>query len=203
MASRAARWLVRAALRPVAGSAGCRGSHRTPFVRRAARLGLTRPRPQAPGPRVAYFVDVFANYFDQELAEAVVAVLHQAGSQRLRPHRPARLGHAGPGRGRHRPRPRPGPGEPPRPGQRRPRRLHRRLLRADRRPDAPPGIPQADRRPRRRARGREHAWTSASISPASTPGASCPGPSTRSAPGSAITSPATSGRSTSARRGST
>lgn len=51
---------------------------RTPFVRRAARLGLTKPRPQAPGPRVAYFVDVYANYFDHELAEAVVAVLHQA-----------------------------------------------------------------------------------------------------------------------------
>ncbi|WP_406695403.1 FAD-linked oxidase C-terminal domain-containing protein [Singulisphaera sp. Ch08] len=52
--------------------------HRTPFVRRAARLGLSRPRPQTPGPRVVYFVDVYANYFDQELAEAAVAVLHQA-----------------------------------------------------------------------------------------------------------------------------
>ncbi len=28
---------------------------------------------------MVYFVDVYANYFDQELAEAVVAVLHQAG----------------------------------------------------------------------------------------------------------------------------
>ncbi|MBV8317601.1 MAG: FAD-binding protein [Planctomycetaceae bacterium] len=53
-------------------------AHRTPFVRRAARCGLNRPRPQAPGPRVLYFVDIFANYFDQALAEAVVAVLHQA-----------------------------------------------------------------------------------------------------------------------------
>jgi FAD/FMN-containing dehydrogenase/Fe-S oxidoreductase len=53
-------------------------AHRTPFVRRAARLGLSKPRPQAPGPRVVYFVDVYANYFDQELAEAAVAVLHQA-----------------------------------------------------------------------------------------------------------------------------
>jgi FAD/FMN-containing dehydrogenase/Fe-S oxidoreductase len=51
----------------------------TPFTRRAARLGLNKPRPQLPGPRVVYFVDVFANYYDQELAEAVVAVLHQAG----------------------------------------------------------------------------------------------------------------------------
>ncbi len=53
--------------------------HRTPFTRRAARLGLTRARPQEPGPRVLYFVDVFANYYDQELAEAVVGVLRQAG----------------------------------------------------------------------------------------------------------------------------
>ena len=54
-------------------------AHRTPFVRRAARLGLTRPRPHAPGPRVVYFVDVYANHYDQELAESVVSVLHQAG----------------------------------------------------------------------------------------------------------------------------
>ena len=54
-------------------------ARRTPFLRRAERLGLTKPRPQAPGPRVAYFVDVFANHFDQELAESVVGVLRQAG----------------------------------------------------------------------------------------------------------------------------
>ncbi len=52
---------------------------RTPFTRRAARMGLTTARPQKPGPRVVYFVDVYANYYDQELAEAVVAVLQQAG----------------------------------------------------------------------------------------------------------------------------
>lgn len=51
---------------------------RTPFTRRAARLGLDRPKPQQPGPRVVYFVDVFANYYDQELAEATVAVLRHA-----------------------------------------------------------------------------------------------------------------------------
>ena len=54
-------------------------AHRTSFLRRAERLGLTKARPQEPGPRVAYFVDVFANHFDQELAEAVVGVLRQAG----------------------------------------------------------------------------------------------------------------------------
>ncbi len=53
--------------------------HRTPFVRRAARRGLTKPRPQRDGARVAFFVDLYANYYDQELAEAVVAVLVHAG----------------------------------------------------------------------------------------------------------------------------
>ncbi len=49
------------------------------FLRRAARRGWTRrlrhPRPQ----RVAYFVDVFANYNDPQIAEAAVAVLHHNG----------------------------------------------------------------------------------------------------------------------------
>lgn len=53
--------------------------HRTPFTRRARRLGLTRPRPHEPGPRVVYFVDVYANYYDQELAESVVSLLRHAG----------------------------------------------------------------------------------------------------------------------------
>src|SRR5262249_20570493 len=51
---------------------------RSSFVRRAARRGLDKPRPQLPGPRVVYFVDVYANYYDQELAESVVSVLHHA-----------------------------------------------------------------------------------------------------------------------------
>ena len=54
-----------------------------------SRLGLNKPRPQLPGPRVVYFVDVFANYYDQELAEAVVAVLQQAGVNVYVPHRRA------------------------------------------------------------------------------------------------------------------
>jgi len=52
---------------------------RVPFTRRAARLGLHRPRPSRSGPRVVYFVDVYANYYDQELAESVVGVLQLAG----------------------------------------------------------------------------------------------------------------------------
>lgn len=78
MSRRGARWLLertlgvsrRRVLPPV---------RRTPFTRRAARLGLHRPRPSRPGPRVAYFVDVYANYYDHELAESVVGVLQQAG----------------------------------------------------------------------------------------------------------------------------
>ncbi len=48
------------------------------FLHRAARRGWTRP-PRSQRPRVAYFVDVFANYNDPQIAEAVVAVLHHHG----------------------------------------------------------------------------------------------------------------------------
>ncbi|MBY0522139.1 MAG: anaerobic glycerol-3-phosphate dehydrogenase subunit C [Gemmataceae bacterium] len=48
------------------------------FLRRAKRRGWTR-KPRANRPRVAYFVDVFANYNDPQIAEAVVAVLHHNG----------------------------------------------------------------------------------------------------------------------------
>ena len=56
----------------------CPEFNRTPFTRKAQRLGLARPRPHQPGPRVVYFVDVYANYYDHELAESVVAVLQHA-----------------------------------------------------------------------------------------------------------------------------
>jgi Fe-S oxidoreductase len=78
LASGPARWLMERLL-GVSRLRRLPRAHRTPFVRRVERLGLTRPKAQTPGPRVAYFVDVFANYFDQELAESVVAVLHRAG----------------------------------------------------------------------------------------------------------------------------
>jgi FAD/FMN-containing dehydrogenase/Fe-S oxidoreductase len=52
-------------------------AHRS-FLRRAARRGWTR-RPRKQGPRVAYFVDVFPNYNDPQIAEAVVAVLQHNG----------------------------------------------------------------------------------------------------------------------------
>ena len=48
------------------------------FLRRAARRRLTRPSRRS-GQKVLYFVDVFANYFDPQLAEAMVAVLEHNG----------------------------------------------------------------------------------------------------------------------------
>jgi Fe-S oxidoreductase len=45
------------------------------FLQRARQRGWTQ-LPRSQRPRVAYFVDVFANYNDPSLAEAVVAVLH-------------------------------------------------------------------------------------------------------------------------------
>jgi FAD/FMN-containing dehydrogenase/Fe-S oxidoreductase len=48
------------------------------FLRRAARRGWTLP-PHSRRPRVAYFVDVFANYIDPSIGEAAVAVLHHNG----------------------------------------------------------------------------------------------------------------------------
>jgi FAD/FMN-containing dehydrogenase/Fe-S oxidoreductase len=48
------------------------------FLRQAHRRRWTR-KPRSARPRVAYFVDVYANYNDPTIAEAVVAVLHHNG----------------------------------------------------------------------------------------------------------------------------
>jgi Fe-S oxidoreductase len=48
------------------------------FLRRAARRGWTRRR-TSDRPRVVYFVDIFANYNDPQVAEAAVAVLQHNG----------------------------------------------------------------------------------------------------------------------------
>jgi Fe-S oxidoreductase len=77
LASRSARWLLEKLL-------GISRKRRLPafagrsFLTRARRRGWTKaPRPHRQ--RVAYFVDVFANYNDPQIAEAVVAVLHHNG----------------------------------------------------------------------------------------------------------------------------
>jgi FAD/FMN-containing dehydrogenase/Fe-S oxidoreductase len=48
------------------------------FLRQARQHSWTR-RPRTRGPKVAYFVDVFANYNDPSIGEAVVGVLHHNG----------------------------------------------------------------------------------------------------------------------------
>ena len=77
MASRRTRWV----LERLVGLSRHRRlprAHRWSFMARAERAGLTTSRPELPAPKVAYFVDLYANHFDQELAEAVVAVLRQS-----------------------------------------------------------------------------------------------------------------------------
>lgn len=59
------------------------------FLRRADQLGWTR-KPRSHRPRVAYFVDVFANYNDPSIAEAVTRVLHHNGVEVFVP--PGQLG---------------------------------------------------------------------------------------------------------------
>jgi FAD/FMN-containing dehydrogenase/Fe-S oxidoreductase len=63
------------------------------FLRQARRRGWTR-RPRSARPRVAYFVDIFANYNDPLLAEAVVAVLHHNGIEVYVPPRQGGCGMA-------------------------------------------------------------------------------------------------------------
>ncbi len=78
MSSRPARWL----LERTVGLARLRRmprARRTAFVKKAERRGMGKPKPSQPGPRVAYFVDLFANHFDHELADSAVAVLRTAG----------------------------------------------------------------------------------------------------------------------------
>jgi FAD/FMN-containing dehydrogenase/Fe-S oxidoreductase len=75
--SRTARWFMEQIL-------GISRKRRLPpftsrnFLRQAKANGWTR-RPRGRQPRVAYFVDVFANYNDPQIAEAVVRVLHHQG----------------------------------------------------------------------------------------------------------------------------
>lgn len=48
------------------------------YMRTADRRRLARPN-KVPGDKVAYFVDLYANYFDVELAQAFVAILEHHG----------------------------------------------------------------------------------------------------------------------------
>ena len=71
------RWLLEKTLGIAQGRKLPRVASRS-FLRRAARRRLTRPSRRS-GQKVLYFVDVYANYFDPQLAEALVAVLEHNG----------------------------------------------------------------------------------------------------------------------------
>lgn len=71
------RWLMEKTLGISQGRKLPRVTSRS-FLRRAARRRLTRPSRRA-GPKVLYFVDAYANFFDPQLAEALVAVLEHNG----------------------------------------------------------------------------------------------------------------------------
>jgi Fe-S oxidoreductase/FAD/FMN-containing dehydrogenase len=78
LGNRQMRWLLEKTLGIAQGRKLPRVAGRS-FLRRAARRRLTRPARHG-GEKVLYFVDVFANYFDPQLAEAVVAVLEHNGA---------------------------------------------------------------------------------------------------------------------------
>jgi Fe-S oxidoreductase len=77
LGNRAARWLLEK-LFGLSRRRRLPGFAARSFLRRAHRRGWTR-KPRSGRPRVAYFVDVFANYNDPLIAEAMVAVLHHNG----------------------------------------------------------------------------------------------------------------------------
>ncbi len=77
LSSRSARWLLEKFF-GVSRHRRLPAFARRNFLRRAERRGWTR-KPHPSRPRVAYFVDVFANYNDPLIAESVVAVLQHNG----------------------------------------------------------------------------------------------------------------------------
>jgi Fe-S oxidoreductase/FAD/FMN-containing dehydrogenase len=78
LSNRQMRWLLEKTLGIAQGRKLPRVAGRS-FMRRAARRRLTRPARHG-GEKVLYFVDVYANYFDPQLAEAAVAVLEHNGA---------------------------------------------------------------------------------------------------------------------------
>jgi len=77
LASPSFRWLLEKLL-SLSGERRLPRFAARPFLRRAKRRGWSR-KPRSARPRVAYFVDVYANFIDPQIAEAVVAVLHHNG----------------------------------------------------------------------------------------------------------------------------
>lgn len=77
LTNRQARWLLEKTLGLAQGRRLPQLARRT-FMHRAARSRLTRPTRRS-GAKVLYFVDTYANYYDPELAEALVAVFEHNG----------------------------------------------------------------------------------------------------------------------------
>jgi len=77
LANRQMRWLLEKTLGIAQGRKLPRVTSRS-YLRRAARRRLTRPTRRS-GQKVLCFLDVYANYFDPQLAEAMVAVLEHNG----------------------------------------------------------------------------------------------------------------------------
>ena len=77
LSSRRARWLIEKITGIAQGRKLPRLAARS-FLRRAQRQRLTRPVRHT-GAKVLYFVDVYANWYDVQLADAVVAVLKHNG----------------------------------------------------------------------------------------------------------------------------
>jgi Fe-S oxidoreductase len=77
LGNRQMRWLLEKTLGIAQGRKLPRVASRN-FMRRAARRKLTRPVRRS-GQKTLYFVDLYANYFDPQLAECLVAVLEHNG----------------------------------------------------------------------------------------------------------------------------
>lgn len=77
IANRRMRWLLEKWFGVAQGRKLPRFAAR-PFLRKVQRMRLTRPTRDV-GAKVLYFVDVYANWFDTQLAEALVAVLQHNG----------------------------------------------------------------------------------------------------------------------------
>jgi len=90
LTNRPMRWLMEKTLGVAQGRKLPRISSRS-FIRRASRRRLNRPTRRS-GSKVLYFVDLYANYYDPQLAEAMVAVLEHNGASVYVPSRQKQAG---------------------------------------------------------------------------------------------------------------
>jgi Fe-S oxidoreductase len=79
LSNRTMRWLLEKVMGVAQGRKLPRLAPRS-FLRMAQRRRLTRPT-RRPGHKVLYFVDVYANWFDVQLAEAFLAVMEHNGAR--------------------------------------------------------------------------------------------------------------------------